>query len=154
MTDENENYGKNSFFTRYATIKNRWIALFFISLGLAIVVIDNTVLNVSVPYILRDLNSAFSDVQWAISGYSLAIATVLIPIGRVGDIIGRKKIFLIGIVIFAIGSFIASVATDAFVLIFGRAEIQAVGAAITLTSALAIIATEFQGRDRAIAFGI
>ena len=81
-------------FTRYATYKNRWFALFFISLGLAIVVIDNTVLNVSIPYILRDLHSSFTDVQWAISGYSLTIATILIPIGRVGDIFGRKKIFL------------------------------------------------------------
>ena len=143
-----------SFFMRYATYKNRWIALIFICLGLAIVVIDNTILNVSIPYILRDLKSPFSDVQWAISGYALTIATVLIPLGRVGDLIGRKKIFLIGIVIFAIGSLLASAATDTFTLILGRAFIQAIGAAITLTSVLAIIATEFQGRDRAIAFGI
>ena len=143
-----------SVLSRYATSKNRWIALVFICLGLAIVVIDNTILNVSVPYILHDLNAPFSDVQWAISGYALTIATVLIPLGRVGDMVGRKKIFLIGIIIFAIGSMLASVATDTFTLIFGRAIIQAVGAAITLTSVLAIIATEFQGRDRAIAFGI
>jgi EmrB/QacA subfamily drug resistance transporter len=142
------------FLSRFATHKNRWYALVIIALGLAIVIIDNTILNVSIPYMLRDLNTEFSRIQWAISGYALTIATILITVGRVGDIIGRKKMFLIGIIIFAVGSFIASISPDATTLIFGRVIIQAVGAAIMLTSALALLASEFQKRERAIAFGI
>jgi EmrB/QacA subfamily drug resistance transporter len=142
------------FLSRFATHENRWYALIIIALGLAIVIIDNTILNVSIPYILRDLHSEFSEIQWSISGYALTIATILITAGRVGDLIGRKKMFLIGIVIFAVGSFIASISTDATTLIFGRAVIQAVGAAIMLTSALALLASEFHKRERAIAFGI
>jgi EmrB/QacA subfamily drug resistance transporter len=137
-----------------ASPKHRWAALAIISLGYAIVVIDNTILNVSIPYILRDLNSSFLDIQWAISGYALTIATILITVGRIGDIVGRKKLFLIGIVIFAIGSLIASASTNATMLILGRAVIQAVGAAIMLTMALALLATEFHGKERAVALGI
>jgi len=143
-----------SFLHRYATHQNRWYALIIIALGLAIVIIDNTVLNVSIPYILRDLNASFSAIQWSISGYALTIATVLITIGRIGDLVGRKKMFLIGIIIFAIGSVIGSFAFESSMLIFGRGVIQALGAAITLTSALALLAQEFQGKERAIAFGI
>ena len=140
--------------SKYATPKNRWYALVIIALGLAIVIIDNTVLNVSVPYILRDLGIGFGTLQWAISGYSLTIAAVLITVGRLGEIYGYKRMFLIGILIFVIGSFTASESHSAFTFILGRALIQAVGAAITLTSALSLLATTFKGHERAVAFGI
>jgi EmrB/QacA subfamily drug resistance transporter len=137
-----------------ATHENRWWALVVIALGLAIVIIDNTVLNVSIPYMLRDLNTQLPAIQWVISGYSLTIATVLITIGRLGDMWGRKRMFILGMIVFAVGSFIGSVAPEVGLLIFSRGVIQAVGAAMTLTSALALLASEFQGRERAIAFGI
>lgn len=137
-----------------AAHKYRWWALVVIALGLAIVIIDNTVLNVSIPYILRDLNTTFASVEWVISGYSLTIATVLITIGRLGDMWGRRRIFRLGVITFATGSFIGSIAPSATQLIIGRAIIQAIGAAMTLTSALALLASEFKGRERAIAFGI
>lgn len=144
-----------SFFaSKYATPENRWYALVIIALGLAIVIMDATILNVSVPYMLRDLNTPFSNIQWAISGYALTIATVLITVGRVGDFWGRKKVFLLGMIVFAAGSFVASVASGAFLLILGRAVIQAVGAAMTLTAALSLLASTFHGRDRALAFGV
>lgn len=137
-----------------ATYKNRWYALIFIALGLAIVVIDNTVLNVSIPYLLRDLKATLGEIEWVISGYALTIATLLITIGRLGDLVGRKKIFLIGMVVFATGSFIGSTSANATTLIIGRSVIQASGAAMTLTSALALIVSTFQGKERAIAFGV
>ncbi len=142
------------FASNLATEKNRWYALIFIALGLAIVVIDNTVLNVSIPYMLRDLNASLNAIEWVISGYALTIATLLITFGRLGDLYGRKKTFLIGIIIFAIGSFASSTATTATTIIVGRAIIQAMGAAMTLTSALALIVSTFYGKERAIAFGI
>jgi EmrB/QacA subfamily drug resistance transporter len=137
-----------------ATDRNRWYALVFIAMGLAIVIIDNTVLNVSIPYMLRDLNTTLPSIEWAISGYALTIATTLITVGRLGDMWGRKKIFLAGIVIFAAGSLISSEATSAAILIFGRGIVQALGAAMALTSALSLLTSEFKGSERAIAFGI
>ncbi|MCL5675687.1 MAG: DHA2 family efflux MFS transporter permease subunit [Patescibacteria group bacterium] len=133
---------------------NRWIALFFIALGLAIVIIDNTVLNVAIPYIIADLHTNFTAIQWVVSGYTLLMATLLITAGRLGDMFGRKKMFLTGTVLFAIGSFIASISTSAAMLFFGEAFIEALGAALMLTSALATMAYEFRGKERAIAFGV
>lgn len=141
-------------FSQFATDKNRWKALVFLALGLAIVIIDNTVLNVAIPYILRDLHTSFDSIQWVVSGYALIIATVLIAVGRLGDVVGRKKVFLLGTVFFAIGSFIASIAPSMLVLFLGEALIEALGAAMMMTSSLSLLAGEFQGRERAIAFGV
>ncbi len=141
-------------FPQLATEKNRWIALCFIAMGLAIVIIDNNVLNVAIPYIIRDLHTNFTAIQWVVSGYTLLIATFLITAGRLGDLFGRKKIFLLGTVFFAVGSFIASISMNATMLFFGEAFIEAIGASMMLTSALATLAFEFRGRERAIAFGI
>jgi MFS family permease len=92
------------FLSRFATYENRWYALIFIALGLAIVIIDNTILNVSMPYMLRDLNTTLPNLEWAISGYSLTMAAVLITVGRVGDLLGRKRLFVFGMIIFWVRS--------------------------------------------------
>ncbi len=141
-------------FTKFATDKYRWLALVFLTLGLAIVIIDNSVLNVAIPYILRDLHTSFSNIQWVISGYALIIATLLITIGRLGDMVGRKKIFLFGTVLFAIGSFFASISHDIVLLFYGESFIEALGASMMLTSSLSLLVSQFQGKERAIAFGI
>ena len=140
--------------SRFSTEKYRWWALLFLALGLAIVIIDTTVLNVAVPYILRDLKTSLDAIQWVISGYSLIIATLLITVGRLGDLFGRKKIFLIGIVLFMIGSYFASISQTAVTLFVGEALIEAIGASMMMTSSLALLVSEFEGRERAIAFGI
>lgn len=82
-----------SLMSRYATHENLWYELIIIALGLGIIIIDNTILNVSIPYILRDLNTNFSVIQWAISGYALTIVAILITVGRLGDMVGYKKCF-------------------------------------------------------------
>ncbi len=143
------------FFSKFSSPKYRWLALLDIALGLAIVVVDNTILNVSIPYILRDLHTQFANIQWIISGYALVIATSLITASRIADIWGRKKTFISGILIFMTGSFIGSTAQDAQTIIIGRAIIQAVGAAFMLPSALSLLNTTFpKGREKALAFGI
>lgn len=131
-----------------------WVALGFLSLGLAIVIIDNTVLNVALPYIVIDLSTSLNALEWVVSGYALIIATLLITMGRLGDLYGRKRIFLTGAVIFGIGSFIASVSPTVFWLFIGEAMIEAVGASMMLTSSLALVAEIFSGKQRAIAFGV
>lgn len=141
-------------FPKLATEKNRWFALVFLALGLAIVIIDNSVLNVAIPYVLRDLHTTFDGVQWVISGYALIIATLLITAGRLGDVWGRKKIFLLGTILFAVGSFIASISQNVTVLFFGEALIEAMGASMMLTSSLSLLVTEFKGKERALAFGL
>jgi hypothetical protein len=71
----------------------RWIALIILSSALFIIVLDNTILNVAVPTIIRDFHTQVSSLQWVISGYSLVFAALLISFGRLGDIFGRRKLF-------------------------------------------------------------
>ena len=136
------------------TYENRWKALVFISLGLGIVIIDNTILNVSIPYMLRDLHTDLSSLELVISGYSLTIASALITVGRAGDLFGRRQIFRVGVAVFVVGSFIGSFSQHVNLLLFGRSLIQALGAAMTLSSALALIDSTFKGKERAVAFGV
>ncbi len=141
-------------FNKFSTTKYRWVALVFLSLSLAIVIIDNSVLNVAIPYILHDLNTSLNNIQWVISGYALIIATLLITVSRLGDMYGRKRILMLGTVLFAIGSFTASIAPNVFILFIGEAFIEAIGAAMMLTSSLALLTNEFRGKERALAFGV
>src|SRR5215470_18021115 len=87
----------------------RWIALVILSSTLFVIVLDNTILNVAVPTIIRDFHTQVSAMQWVISGYSLVFASLLISFGRLGDILGRRKLFFVGAGLFAIGSFMASI---------------------------------------------
>src|SRR3954447_15658715 len=91
----------------------RWIALVILSSTLFIIVLDNTILNVAVPTIIREFHTQVSSMQWVISGYSLIFASLLITFGRFGDIVGRRRMFFIGATLFAIGSLIASLAQSA-----------------------------------------
>src|ERR1700709_2158292 len=86
----------------------RWIALVVLSSALFIIVLDNTILNVAVPTIVRDFHTRVSSLQWVISGYSLVFASLVISFGRLGDILGRRRLFFAGAAMFAVGSLIAS----------------------------------------------
>jgi EmrB/QacA subfamily drug resistance transporter len=130
----------------------RWVALVIAILAAFIVVLDNTVLNVSIPTILRDLHTTLPSLEWVITGYALTFATLLIVGGRLGDVYGHRRVFLVGVGLFGVGSLIASVSTSVGQLIVGEAIIEGVGASLMLPATLAILSGTFQGRQRATAF--
>jgi EmrB/QacA subfamily drug resistance transporter len=117
-----------------------------------IVVLDNTVLNVAIPTIRSDFHTTLPSLLWVITGYALTFATLLVIGGRLGDIYGHRRIFIIGAGLFGVGSFFASVSTSVPQLIAGEAIIEGIGASLMLPSTLAILSTTFQGRERASAF--
>jgi MFS family permease len=86
----------------------KWAPVLVLSLALAIILIDATLLNVSLATLVKDLKTDIQSLQWVITAYSLTIAALTITGGRLGDLFGRKKMFIIGAVLFAIGSFISS----------------------------------------------
>jgi EmrB/QacA subfamily drug resistance transporter len=131
----------------------KWTSLFVLSLALAIIVIDSTLLNVSFGTILKDLNTTIRDMQWVITGYALILAAFTVLGGKLGDLYGRKKMFVVGAIIFAIGSFVASISHNVGTLIAGEAIIEGIGAVLMLPSTASLIVTIFKGRERAIAFG-
>src|ERR1700689_3405326 len=117
----------------------RWIALVILSSSLFIIVLDNTILNVAVPTIIRQFHTQVSSLQWVISGYSLIFASLMISFGRLGDIVGRRKMFFVGAALFAVGSFIASVSQSPLQLFAGESFLEGIGAAMMLPATLSII---------------
>jgi EmrB/QacA subfamily drug resistance transporter len=132
--------------------RTRWVTLTIVIIAAMISSLDNTVLNVAIPSILRDFHTDLTSVQWVVSGYALTFATLLIIGGRLGDVYGHRRMFMIGACLFGLGSLLASLSTSVPTLLIGEAVIEGVGAAIMLPATTAILSTTFQGRERATAF--
>ncbi len=132
----------------------KWLPLAVLALTLFIIVLDSTIINVSIKSIIGDLHTNLKAVQWVITGYSLVLAAFTITGGRLGDIFGRKRMFMIGAVIFGIGSLLASRSHSAPMLLLNVAVVEGLGAAIMLPSTASLLLSEYRGKDRAIAFGV
>ncbi len=130
-----------------------WLALAAILVGMSMIIIDGSVVNVLLPTMVDDLGLTQTDAQWINSIYSLLFASLLITVGLLADKFGRRLLFLAGIIVFIVGSILAGMAGDPNVMIAARA-VQAIGASMMLPSSIAVINTLFTGRDRAIAFGL
>jgi EmrB/QacA subfamily drug resistance transporter len=115
-------------------------------------VLDNTILYVAIPAIGREFDAALPSLQWVITGYSLTFATLVIIGGRLGDMFGHRRTFVVGVSIFGAGSFLAAVSTSVPTLFLGEAVIEGIGASLMLPATLAILSTTFQGRERVRAF--
>ena len=87
--------------------RRQWLTLLVLSLGLAIVIIDGTIVNVAIPSIQKEFNASFKSLEWVNSIYSLVFASLIITWGRIGDQVGRKRIFMAGITVFVLGSVFA-----------------------------------------------
>jgi EmrB/QacA subfamily drug resistance transporter len=145
--NSNKNNKKESFF-------RKWGIVFVLSLALMIILIDATLLNVSLSKIIQDLNTDIQKLQWVITAYSLTLAALTIAGGRMGDLFGRKKMFITGAFLFAIGSFIASISQNVGTMIVGESIIEGVGAALMMPATASLLVSKYKGRDRGIAFGI
>lgn len=123
-------------------------------LAVIIIVLDTTLLNVSLGTIVRDLHTTIQSLQWVITAYSLTLAALTITGGRFGDLFGRKRMFMVGAVIFAVGSFLASVSHSVGMLIAGEAIIEGIGAALMMPATASLLVSTYRGRDRALALGV
>jgi EmrB/QacA subfamily drug resistance transporter len=132
----------------------RWVTLGTLLLATVIVILDNTVLTVAVPTLLRDFDTDLASLQWVISGYALTFATLLIISGKLADLYGPRRMFVIGLTIFALGSFIASISKTTGQMIFGEAIIEGVGASLVLPAATGILTNTFRGPRRAMAYAL
>src|SRR5258708_13541984 len=132
----------------------KWLPLVILSLGFTIIILDTTILNVSLRTIINDLHTDIQSIQWVITAYSLMLAAFTVTGGRLGDLFGRKRMFMLGAIIFAIGCFIASVSPSVGVLIAGEAIIEGIGAALMMPATMSLIVSNYKGRDRQIGFGV
>ncbi|ADG41013.1 MULTISPECIES: MFS transporter [Leuconostoc] len=131
----------------------RWLALIAVALGVFMALIDTTVVNVALPSIQTNLNASYADLQWVISAYTIVFSVLLLIWAKLGDLYGRKLMFIIGLVIFTIGSGLDAVSTSIGMLHIFRA-VQAIGGSAMMSLSFAIIGTTFNGKERGIALGI
>lgn len=132
----------------------KWSILAILSAAGLIIVIDTTIMNVSISAIVSDLNTTVTGVQLAITMYMLVMAAFMITGSKLGTILGRKRCFIVGTVIFAIGTGITGFASNLLMLTLGWSVIEGIGAALMLPSLWSLGATNFKGRDRAIALAV
>ncbi|MDG9690806.1 MFS transporter [Streptomyces sp. DH17] len=136
------------------THRRRMLVLAICCMSLLIVSIDNTILNVALPAMQRDLHASTSGLQWAIDAYTLVLAALLMLAGSTADRIGRKRVFMTGLVVFTLGSLLCSLAPDLTSLVVFR-MIQAVGGSMLNPVAMSIITNTFTDpRERARAIGV
>ncbi len=133
--------------------RRRWLAMPFIALGVAMIIVDATIVNVAIPTIIRDLHMTATTAEWINSIYSLVFAALLITLGRIADMRGRRRLFRIGAVWFVLASLVAATAQTSAMLILGRL-LQGIGGAMILPATLSTVNSLFRGRERAIAFAI
>ena len=114
--------------------------------------LDITVVNVALPDVQKSLDATFTELQWVIDAYSLTLAALLLTAGSLGDLLGRRRVFVAGLALFSLASLLCGLAPDAVTLDVFRG-LQGVGGAAMFSLSLALIAQEFQGKDRATAFG-
>jgi EmrB/QacA subfamily drug resistance transporter len=132
----------------------KWLPMAILGLALMIIIVDTTVLNVSLKVISNDLHTNLQGLQWVITAYALTLAAFTITGGRLGDLFGRKKMFMLGAIIFAGGSFITSISHSVGMMLAGESIIEGFGAALMMPATASLLVANYKGRDRAIAFGI
>ncbi len=137
-----------------ATDRRKWLALALLSAVQFMVVLDIAIVNVALPSIKVDLGFSQENLQWVISAYALVFGGFLLLGGRAADLLGRRRIFLAGVVVFTVASFLAGMAWSEASLIGARA-VQGLGAAIISPAALSILSVTFrEGRERNVALGV
>ncbi len=131
----------------------KWWTLLAVCTGVFMLLLDITIVNVALPYIQQAFHASLADLQWVIDAYALTLAAFLLTSGSVADLVGRRLVFAVGIVVFTIGSVLCGVAADPTFLALSRA-FQGIGGAIMFATSLALLADAFPPRERGVAFGV
>lgn len=136
-----------------ATEENKWWTLTAVCVATFMLLIDITIVNVALPDIAKSLGSSFSDLQWVIDAYALGLAALLLTWGSLSDRVGRRTIFVVGLVIFSAASLVCALSGSPLMLNLARA-VQGAGGAAMFATSLALLASAFHGRERGTAVGI
>lgn len=141
------------------TLKNKswfkkWGLVIILSLSLVIMILDTTMINVSIRDVVTDLDTDLKSVQWAITIYSLMMAAFMLIGGKIGDLYGRKRAFVAGALIYGVGTLTAALSPNVATLIIGWSVIEGIGAALMMPATVSLMMANYQGGDRKIAFGI
>ncbi len=134
-------------------MERKWWTLIAVSVAIFMLLLDITVVNVALPDIQSSLGSSFSDLQWVVNAYALTLAAFLLTAGAAADLVGRRLVFTIGLVIFTVSSAACGLSGSPLELNLFRA-VQGIGGAMMFATSLALIASAFHGKERGLAFGV
>jgi MFS family permease len=132
----------------------RWNALIVLSLAQFLMVLDQAVMNVAISQLVEDFDTTVTTIQAVITLYALVMATLMITGGKIGDIIGRRRAFTVGLVIYGVGSALTAASWNVGSLVLGWSVLEGVGASLVLPALVALLAANYEGRDRITAFGV
>jgi len=134
-------------------VNQKWWTLVTVCVGTFILLLDVTIVNVALPRIQAGLKASFTDLQWVIDAYALTLAALLLMSGSLADLLGRRRIFAIGLVIFSVASLLCGVAQSPLMLNLSRG-LQGIGGAMMFATSLALLGDAYRDRDRGVAFGV
>ncbi|MFH9012324.1 MFS transporter [Streptomyces sp. NPDC017943] len=132
----------------------RWRALIVLGTAQFLMVLDTSVMNVSISRLVEDFDTDVTAIQAVITLYALVMAAFMIIGGRLGDIVGRRRMFLLGLAVYGVGSALTAVAPELWVLLLGWSVIEGLGAAMVLPAMVALVAESYRGRERAVAYAV
>jgi EmrB/QacA subfamily drug resistance transporter len=133
--------------------RRKWGVLVIISFSLFMILLDVTIVNIALPHIMKALNVSLASIEWVINVYTLVFAVLLLTLGKLGDLFGRKRFFLIGLAVFTFSSLGCSLAPNFAILVLARG-IQAIGGAAMMPATLSILNVEFSKGQRGLALGV
>ncbi|MFT4029541.1 MAG: MFS transporter [Protaetiibacter sp.] len=133
--------------------RRRWLGLVVISIAVALIIVDSTIVNVAIPSVVDELDITSTQVQWVQESYTLVFASLLLVFGTLADRFGRRRVLLIGVTLFAASSVAAALAPSGELLIAARV-VQGFGGAMILPASLSLLNASFTGRERGIAFAV
>jgi MFS family permease len=131
----------------------KWWTLLVVCLSVFMLLLDITIVNVALPEIQKDLRSSFEDLQWVVDAYALALAALLLASGSLADLMGRRRVFVVGLLLFVAASLLCGLSSSPTMLNLARG-FQGIGGAMMFATSLALIAQEFEPHERGTAFGI
>jgi MFS family permease len=131
-----------------------WLPVVILGLAQFVMVLDSSVMNVSISQIVADLDTTIQGVQLAITAYTLVMAAFMLAGAKLGDILGRDKAFALGLAIYGTGSLTTAISPNLTVLLFGWSLVEGLGAALVIPAIVSLVAATYEGKQRATAFGI
>lgn len=131
----------------------RWLGFIAVALGVSLIVVDTTIVNVIIPQLVSDLGASSSQTQWIQEAYPIVLASLLLLTGRLADLFGARRVFLIGVGFFVVASVLAGIAPTGGLVVAAR-FLQGAGAAMLLPTSLALVNTTFEGAERGRAFAV
>jgi len=131
-----------------------WLPIAVLAAAQFVMVLDSSVMNVSISQIVADLDTTIQGVQLAITAYTLVMAAFMLAGAKLGDILGRDRAFALGLAIYGLGSLTTALSPNLAVLLLGWSLVEGVGAALVIPAIVSLIAGIYSGKQRALAFGI